>query len=63
MSDEIWRRVEDGEPPHLYKVPVGLADGRAVDGILFPRAQAEGRHRDISDFGDWRAYVATFECR
>jgi gamma-glutamylcyclotransferase (GGCT)/AIG2-like uncharacterized protein YtfP len=59
MSDDIWRRVESGEPPHLYKGPVRLADGRTVDGILFPRTQAEGRHKDISEFGDWRAYIAS----
>ena len=59
MTDEIWRRVEAGEPPHLYRGPVRLSDGRSVDGILFPRALAQGRHRDISDFGDWRAYIAS----
>ena len=59
MNDDIWRRVEAGEPPHLYKGPVKLSDGRTVDGILFPRGQAEGRHTDISGFGDWRAYIAT----
>jgi gamma-glutamylcyclotransferase (GGCT)/AIG2-like uncharacterized protein YtfP len=59
MSDDTWRRVEEGEPPHLYKGPVKLADGRTVDGILFPRAEAEGKHKDISEFGDWRAYIAT----
>ena len=59
MSDEIWRRVEAGEPPHLYRGPVRLSDGRFVDGILFPRALAEGRHKDIYEFGDWRAYVAS----
>ena len=59
MTDEIWRRVEAGEPPHLYRGPVRLSDGRSVDGILFPRALAEGRHTDISDFGDWRAYIAS----
>jgi gamma-glutamylcyclotransferase (GGCT)/AIG2-like uncharacterized protein YtfP len=63
MSDDIWRRVEEGEPPHLYKGPVRLADGRTVDGILFPRAEAEGRHRDISEFGDWRAYIASLPRR
>ena len=57
MSDDIWRRVEAGEPPHLYRGPVHLSDGRVVDGILFPRAEAEGRHKDISEFGDWRAYI------
>lgn len=59
MSDDIWRRVEAGEPPHLYRGPVRLADGRSVDGILYPRALAEGRHKDVSQFGDWRAYIAS----
>jgi gamma-glutamylcyclotransferase (GGCT)/AIG2-like uncharacterized protein YtfP len=59
MSDEIWARVEAGEPPHLYCGPVKLADGRTVDGILFPREHAEGKHKDISEFGDWRVYMAS----
>lgn len=61
MSDETWHRVESGEPPHLYRGPVRLSDGRVVDGILFPRALAEGRHKDISEFGDWRAYMASLK--
>ena len=61
MSDGVWQRVEAGEPPHLYRGPVRLLDGRIVDGILFPRALAEGRHKDISEFGDWRAYVASLQ--
>ena len=59
MSENTWRRVESGEPPHLYRGPVKLSDGRTVDGILFPRSLAEGRHKDISTFGDWRAYIAS----
>jgi gamma-glutamylcyclotransferase (GGCT)/AIG2-like uncharacterized protein YtfP len=58
LPDEVWEQVEAGEPPNLYKGPVTLEDGRVVDGILYPRDLAEGRHRDISTFGDWRAYVA-----
>jgi gamma-glutamylcyclotransferase (GGCT)/AIG2-like uncharacterized protein YtfP len=61
MSDDIWGRVEAGEPPHLYRGPVRLSDGRVVDGILFPREQAEGRHKDISEFGDWRAYIVSLK--
>ena len=61
MSDAIWQRVEASEPPHLYRGPVSLSDGRIVDGILFPRSLAEGRHKDISDFGDWRAYIASLK--
>jgi gamma-glutamylcyclotransferase (GGCT)/AIG2-like uncharacterized protein YtfP len=63
MSDDTWRRVEAGEPPHLYRGPVRLSDGRVVDGILFPRALAEGRHKDIPEFGDWRTYIATLKNR
>lgn len=59
MSDEIWARVKAGEPPHVYKGVVKLEDGRTVDGILFPRAEAEGKHPEISRFGGWQAYVAS----
>ena len=36
-----------------------LSDGRVLEGILYPRELAEGIHRDISEFGGWRAYVAS----
>ena len=58
VPDDVWRRVEAGEPPNLYCGPVRLADGREISGILYPRELAEARHRDISDYGDWRAYTA-----
>ena len=59
MSDEVWRRVEAGEPPGLYHGPVRLSDGHVVDGgILYPRELAEGKHPDISAHGGWRAYIA-----
>ena len=59
LPDDVWRRVEAGEPPGLYRGPVKLSDGRVVPGILYPRDMAEGRHRDISDYGGWRAYDAS----
>jgi gamma-glutamylcyclotransferase (GGCT)/AIG2-like uncharacterized protein YtfP len=59
LPDEVWQRVEAGEPPGLYRGPVKLADGRVVPGIVFPRELAEGRHRDISSHGGWRAYQAS----
>ena len=59
LPPEVWARVKAGEPPGLYRGPVTLEDGRVVDGILYPRALAEDRHRDISEFGDWRAYMAS----
>jgi gamma-glutamylcyclotransferase (GGCT)/AIG2-like uncharacterized protein YtfP len=59
VPDEVWRRVEAGEPPNLYRGLIRLDDGAEVFGILYPRVLAEGRHRDISAFGDWRAYMAS----
>lgn len=55
LPDEVWTRVEAGEPPGLYKGPVELSDGRWVDGILFPEAMTVGQ-REITSFGGWRAY-------
>jgi hypothetical protein len=64
VPDDVWQRVESGEPPGLYRGPVKLADGRVVPGILYPQEMAEsGRHRDISEFGGWRGYVAAQEAR
>lgn len=56
VPPDVLARVEAGEPPNLYRGPVLLADGRLVQGILYPRDLAEGRHRDISEHGDWRVY-------
>jgi gamma-glutamylcyclotransferase (GGCT)/AIG2-like uncharacterized protein YtfP len=61
MSEDIWRSVEAGEPPDLYRGPVVLSDGSTVDGILFPRELAERLHKDISEFGDWRSYIASLK--
>ena len=55
----VWRRVEAGEPPDLFRGPVHLSDGRTVPGILYPRQLAEGQYQDISSFGGWRPYLAS----
>ena len=56
LPDEVWQRVEAGEPPGLYRGPVELEDGRVIPGILYPRELAEGNHREITEFGGWREY-------
>lgn len=58
VPQDVWGRVEAGEPPHLYRGRVRLADGREAYGILYPREVVESRHLDISAYGDWRAYRA-----
>lgn len=60
VPDEVWQRVEAGEPPGLYRGPVTLEDGRVEQGILFPRAMTEGQ-REITEFGGWREYWAARE--
>ena len=57
VPEDVWAGIEAGEPPHLYRGEVKLADGRRPFGILYPRELAEGKHRNISGFGDWRAYM------
>jgi adenine/guanine/hypoxanthine permease len=57
VPEEVWRRVEAGEPEHLYRGQVHLEDGRIVPGILYPREQIRPEHRDISEHGGWRHYV------
>jgi predicted nucleic acid-binding protein len=59
LPDDVWARVEAGEPPNLYKGPVVLDDGGVMHGILCPWESAEGVHRDISEFGGWRQYYAS----
>ena len=56
VSDDTWKHIESGEPPHLYRGKVMLEDGREVYGILYPRQLAEGKQLDISAYGDWRLY-------
>jgi AGZA family xanthine/uracil permease-like MFS transporter len=64
VPDDVWQRVESGEPPGLYRGPVKLVDGRVVPGILYPREMAEaGGHRDISEYGGWRGYAAAREAK
>ena len=58
LPDAVWARVEAGEPPGLYRGPVELEDGRVVPGILYPR-EMTASHREITEFGGWRAYVAS----
>jgi gamma-glutamylcyclotransferase (GGCT)/AIG2-like uncharacterized protein YtfP len=60
LPDEVWARVEAGEPPGLYKGPIELSDGRWVDGILVPEAMTVGQ-REITSFGGWREYWEALE--
>ena len=61
MSDEIFQRVKNGEPSGLYFGDVKLNNGNTVKGVLFPRETAEANNKDISNFGDWRAYTASLK--
>lgn len=56
VNDDTWQQIEAGEPANLYRGKITLENGREVLGILYPRELAEGKQRDISAYGDWRAY-------
>ena len=58
VEDATWQAIEAGEPPHLYRGKVLLADGREVWGILFPRELAE-QYPEITQFGGWRGYITS----
>ena len=45
------------EPPELELSVVGLADGRAALCVAL-RPEEQGRHREITEYGGWRAYRA-----
>lgn len=57
VPEDVWRRVEAGEPEHLYRGPVQLEDGRVVGGILYPRERIRPEHQDISAHRGWRRYI------
>ena len=58
VPPDVWRRVQAGEPPNLYRGYVRLDDGREVEGILYQRQALQPHHPDISAYGGWRAYIA-----
>lgn len=60
VPPNVLLRLLEGEPAHLYRAPVELADGRLVPGILFPRQLAE-QHPEITCHGGWRQYRAAQE--
>jgi len=60
VPDEIWPRIRDTEPPGLYRGPVELDDGRAVEGMLGTRELVESPDAvEITEHGGWRAYLAS----
>lgn len=56
VEDDVWQKIEEGEPPNLYRGRVLLEDGREFYGILFPRELAE-KYPEITQFGGWRGYM------
>lgn len=56
VPQDVLQRVEAGEPPHLYRGPVLIEDGRLVQGIHYPQGLANGKHRGMCQYDDSRAY-------
>jgi allophanate hydrolase len=58
LSAEAFGRFVGGIPSPLSIGTVRLADGTMVKGFLV-EAEALSGARDISDFGGWRAFLAS----
>ncbi|MDG0978229.1 MAG: allophanate hydrolase [Halieaceae bacterium] len=66
IGAEVWRLpIEtvgsflEGIPAPLGLGAVTLADGREVKGFIAAAGRVDSAARDVSDFGDWRAYLAS----
>ena len=64
LAVEVWEVPAAGlaqillrEPPGLCVGKVSLADGAETLGVLGEPALCEG-HREITEYGGWRAYLA-----
>ena len=59
VPEEVWQRVEAGEPPNLYCGPVRLADGREIRAsstrASWPRAATPTSRRTATGAPTWRA--------
>lgn len=56
----LRERFLPAEPPELELGVIELEDGSSVLGMVLRRAEAaSGAHRDITQFGGWRAYRGT----
>jgi gamma-glutamylcyclotransferase (GGCT)/AIG2-like uncharacterized protein YtfP len=66
VAVEVWSvpaesiaRILENEPDGLTIGKVKLADGSVVLGVIGEPAACEGQ-REITSWGGWRAYIATF---
>lgn len=56
VPDDVWARVDNIEPPGLYRGPVELIDGRVIDGMLGEPRFTLKNGADISGYESWADY-------
>jgi gamma-glutamylcyclotransferase (GGCT)/AIG2-like uncharacterized protein YtfP len=56
VPDDVWARVDNIEPPGLYRGPIELSDGRVIDGMLGEPRFTRRNGVDISGYGSWADY-------
>ncbi|WP_406288498.1 gamma-glutamylcyclotransferase [Embleya sp. NBC_00896] len=61
VPDEVLRdNLLPTEPPELEFGIIKLEDGSACFSMILRRGELEsGRHKEITEFGGWRAYLKT----
>lgn len=56
VPDDVWPRIDNIEPPGLYRGPVELDDGRMLEGMLGEPRFTLQNGTDISHYGGWADY-------
>lgn len=56
VPDDVWPRIDNIEPPGLYRGPVELLDGRMLEGMLGEPRFTLQNGTDISHYGGWADY-------
>jgi gamma-glutamylcyclotransferase (GGCT)/AIG2-like uncharacterized protein YtfP len=56
VPDDVWARVDNIEPPGLYRGPVELSDGRMLEGMLGEPRFVHKNGVEISDYRSWANY-------
>jgi hypothetical protein len=58
VSDELWQRIVESEPPEMTPAAIELEDGRRVDTLVGPLPWLEaGGAVEVIDYGSWKAYL------
>jgi gamma-glutamylcyclotransferase (GGCT)/AIG2-like uncharacterized protein YtfP len=57
VTDELWQRIVESEPPEMTPAAVELDDGRRVETLVGPLPWLEATGAvEVSGYGSWKTY-------